>query len=273
MATAAGGYGASVPDPTDTTPADATSTGFGSFDELSQFGVPPALAQLQVRWGGTRDIAKVPSAGFATPMIPGRAEPVTHTYQKAVESLYKQTPDQIGDLQLQLVAGGFMGKNPTFVEKAPDKKTRDTWDEILKIAMRSDKTPFEVIQGGIDANGGLEEGLKRHAPGGTTAQKPDIPLTHPDDIRMVAKAASQKVLGKGWDKAKLDAFVQTYQAMEKGEGAAKQGSGAVVTNAPSMEASAEAEARRSNPVAAGATDWDHAASMMMDAFKTLGGGG
>lgn len=275
----AGTYGGSaVPDPTDTTNADNTTAPvFGSFDDLSEYGVAPALANLNVMW--KRNVPQPVMADEKTgkgevPAYPARTDPnrlgpLNHTYQESVRALYKLKSEEVGGLQTRLIAGGFMGKNPTYVANAPDKKTRDTWDEILKMAMRSDKTPDEVIQDAIDANGGMDEGLKKYGPGATAVA--DVHLTHPDDIRMVAKQISTKTLGRGWNNQQLDAFVKTYQAMQSQAGQAARDSGATIVNAPSLEASAEAEARRQNPTAAGAADADGIMQMVTKAFSILGG--
>lgn len=278
----AGTYQPGVPDPTDTTsdtaPVGSTLT---DFDDLTMFGVSPNLANLQVLWKrGTKTPIMADTPGGEVPALKSDATGVHpriedsnefQTFERLSQSLYRDLgPDQIGDLQLRMIAGGFYGKNPDYIAKSPDKKTYGVWQDVLKQAMRSGKTPDEVLDEAIQANGGLEEGLSRFGVSrqGTLA---DIPLTHPDDIRMVAKEVSRRVLGKGWGEDQLAKFVQSYQSMETQEGRAAQGSGATVQKAPSLEGAVEAEARRQNPVAAGATDWDGAAQMMLKAFQTLGG--
>lgn len=268
-----GSYNTSVPDPTDTSTADPSA--LSNFDQLtsddsSQYGVSPAIANIPVPWG-VKKVPAVPSAGWATPAIPEHEAPDTMSYQDSAKWLYGQKPELIGQLQQSLVAGGFMGKNPQYVPNAPDKKTFAVWNDILKQSMRSGKTPQDIINAAINDNGGLEEGLKKYggpAPG-TIA---DIHLTHPDDIRMVAKQVSTKTLGRGWSNEQLDHFVKTYQSMQTQAGQASRGSGATVVNAPDIGAAAEAEARRQDPTAAGAADADNIMQMVMQGFKTLGGG-
>lgn len=267
-------YTAGVPDSSDTDSTAAASPGFASFDELSQFGVSPNLATVPINFA--RRKVKVPEG---VPALPGGQvkgpfeyeETDKLEYEQAVRYLYGKTPEAVGDLQLGMAAAGFYGKNPYFTPKAPDKETNTAWNEVLQIAMRTGKTPDEIISEGIEANGGMEEALKKHnmSGAGTLA---DVPLTNPDDLRMVAKEVSRKVLGRGWDEKALNAFVQTYQAQETAAKQAAQASGATYTQPASIEAAAEAEARRSNPVAAEATDWDNAAQMLIKAFDTLGGG-
>lgn len=198
-------------------------------------------------------------------------ETETHSYFEATNWLYDQyATDNEGfsKVQLQLAAAGFMGKNPNYTPGTPDDPTQASWSEVLKIAAASDKTPFEILDEAIERKGGMDAALKK----ANVAQKPDIPLTHPDDIRQVAREMSRKTLGKGWNEKQLNAFVASYQAQEAAAGNIKQGSGVTYTRPPSMEAAAEAEARRQNPVEAGATDWDNAAQMIMKAFSVLGGG-
>lgn len=275
----AGGYQPGVPDPTDTSSADNASvpTGVVNFDDLTQFGVSPNIANIPVPF---RRVAPKPmmmdvAPGVEAPAIPGRNIPGSDienlSYEDAVRYLYGKDPDSLQELQLAMAAGGFYGTKPNFIDKTPDTSTRKSWDQVLQISMRTGKTPEEVIQGAVDANGGLEGGLKKHglSSSGSTA---DIPVTHPDDIRMVAKEMSRKILGKGWNDAQLEKFVQSYQSMEQAEGTAAQAQGARYTKAPSVQAAVEEEARRQNPAAAGATDWDNAAQTIMKAFHTLGGG-
>lgn len=195
-------------------------------------------------------------------------------YQEAMMSMYKSDPESLSGLQKELAAGGWMGKNPNFIDKAPDDVTRNAWDEVLRAAIGSGRTVKEIMDEAIEANGGLEEGLKKFGIGGDgDREQSDISVTHPDDIRMTAKEVSRKVLGKSWSNTQIDAFVKAYQAQEIGAGTAARADGATYTQPASMEAAAEAQARRSNPAQAGATDWVNAGNLIIEAFKTLGGGG
>jgi hypothetical protein len=269
---------AGVPDPADTgssTDASGALAPGANYDDLSMLGVPSSLQNIEIPWG-TQPVAKVPSAGFATPMIPAHEGPRKYTYENAVRYLYGEAtnnPSNFSQIQLTMAAGGFMGKTPAINPGTPDDETRNAWNEVLRVSMRTGKTPDEVMQDALDANGGLDKGLAARGLGPNAAKSAqDIGLTHPDDIRAVAKKVSMQVLGKGWDAKKLDSFVQSYQAMESAQGQAAQGKGATVTQAPSMESAAESAARASDPVAAGGTDWDNAAKMMLEGFKQLGGG-
>jgi hypothetical protein len=299
----AGSYAASqVGDPSDTTDTSEAGTapaGFGSFDDLSQFGVPPALANIPVPWGVGQDAsaaAKTPtttlktgvlgtvfqgvnlptsSAGQPQQIVTGGKVYDTQSYDQAIRAIYSPdlTASDLASLQNAMAAGGFMGKNPYFIPGQPDTKyTIPTWINIVKQAMRQGISPQDILQQGVDAQGGLEAGLAKFAPN-TTGSVANINLTHPDDIRMVAKQTSMKVLGQGWNSQQLDQFVKTYQAMQVQDQSVPSGTGAVTTNAPSLQAAAEEEARRSNPVAAGATDWDNAAQQMLRVFQMLGNTG
>jgi hypothetical protein len=268
-----GSYNTGVPDPTDTSTADPSA--LSNFDQLtsddsSQYGVSPAIANIPVPWARVPAMADSPDGG-EVPAYPSRQTLQTQTYQDSMRGLYALKGEQVGNLQQRMLAAGFMGRNPDYVANAQDTKTHDTWDKILKQAMRSGRTPDEILTDAINANGGLEAGLKRFG-GPAPGTLSDIHLTHPDDIRMVAKQVSTKTLGRGWSNEQLDHFVKTYQAMQSQAGRAAQGSGATVTNAPDIGAAAEAEARRQDPTAAGATDADNIMQMVMQSFKTLGGG-
>lgn len=267
-----GSYNTSVPDPTDTSTADPSA--LSNFDQLtsddsSQYGVSPAIANIPVPWSRSQAMADSTS-GKEVPAYPARDAVQTQTYQDSMRALYGLKGEQVGSLQQRMLAAGFMGRNPDYVANAPDTKTHDTWDKILKQAMRSGRTPDEILTDAVNANGGLEAGLKKFG-GPQPGTVADIHLTHPDDIRMVAKQVSTKTLGRGWSNEQLDHFVQTYQAMQTQAGQAARGSGATVVNAPDIGAAAEAEARRQDPTAAGAADADNIMQMVMQGFKTLGG--
>jgi hypothetical protein len=269
-------YVPGLPDPSDT-------GGLASFDELQSLGVSANLADIEVPW--ERKIVKRTRPAVA--MGPGaeRAAPgegyaeypelQKTKYTDAINWLYDtyaNRNDEFSTVQLHIAAAGFMGKSPNYTSGTPDELTRNAWDEILQIAMASDKTPFEILDEAIERQGGLDEALAKKNLSAAGRIRPDISLTHPDDIKQMAREISRKTLGKGWGEEELNRFVASYQAQERAAGAAAQESGAIITAPPSLEASVEAEARRRNPVAAEATDWDNAAQMMMQAFKILGGG-
>lgn len=251
------------------------------FGMLRATGVNELDANIEVPWERTTptpvmaDTKEGEILAYPHRNIPG-SELKKETYTRATNWLYDQyanVNDNFTNLQHKMAAAGFMGKNPNYTQGTPDSLTQGAWDEILKIAVASDKTPQEIINEAIERDGGLEAASKKHNISGTGQAKADIRLTHPDDIKQMAREMSRKTLGKGWNEQQLSAFVASYQAQERAEGQAAQGSGATVTNAPSIGAAAEAQARRQNPTAAGATDWDNAAQMMMQAFRVLGGGG
>lgn len=248
-----------------------------SFDDLQSLDVSANMADLQVPW------ERVDTPGQKSLGARGTEVVTTGTYKQlkktkytdAVNWLYDKYAndnDSFSQVQLGMAAAGFMGKNPNFTPGTPDDPTRNSWNEILQIALASDKTPMEIIDEAIERNGGMDAALKKHNVSGGGRAKPDIQLTHPDDIRMTAKEVSRKVLGKGWDQRQLDAFVASYQAQEAASQGAAQGEGVTYTQPASLQAAAEAQARKQNPVAAGATDWDNAAQMIMKAFDVLGGG-
>lgn len=265
MATTAGSYG--VPDPADAGAADAfsTSAGFSNFDELTQSGVSPALANIPVPFTYVESDAPAGERSVKTKVLQ------TQPYQDAVNSLYGRDAESTMQLQQQLQAGGFFGKNPYYIPGQPDPKyTAPIWKNVITQAMREHRTPGEIIQDAIDANGGLEAGLKAHPYSGTAAGSvQQTPLMHPDDIRQVAKEISVKVLGRGWNNKQLDHFVQTYQAMQS------QAGNAVGTyqNAPSVEAAATSEAERSDPGMAQATKGEGVMDMVIKSFQNLGGTG
>lgn len=244
----------------------------GDMSTWTATGVSSMEAMIQVPWKRTKNPRGETNPGQG----PMEYETEHLAFDQATNWLYDQYANNnelFSRTQLSMAAAGFMGKNPNYTPGTPDIPTQNSWSEILKIAAAADKTPGEVLEEAIERAGGMDAALKKHNISGTGTVKPDIRVTHPDDIMMTAKEVSRRVLGKGWDDAQLRNFVAAYQAQETAEGAAAQSSGARYTAAPSVEAGVEAAARRQNPVAAGATDWDNAAQMIMKAFSALSGGG
>jgi hypothetical protein len=236
---------------------------------LSQYGVSPALAKIPVPFYKAPAMMDV-SPGVEAPVPGGRVDIQTVDYQDAIKSLYGQTAESLTDLQTKMQAGGFFGKTPYYIPGQPDPKyTAPVWKNIITQAMRQNKTPGDIIQEAIDAGGGLEAGLKKNPfSGGPGDSVQQVPLMHPDDIRQVAKEISVKVLGRGWNNAQLDHFVKTYQSMQSAAGNAT----GTYTNAPSVAAAAEVEAQRSDPGMAAATQGAGVMDMVLNSFKTLGGG-
>jgi len=257
---------------------DASDSTMTSFDQLTAQGISYNEAAIQVPWErvdapgqkmlGGREGEVVQTAGFKKLNKVGYYDANNWLFDR-----YANDNPQFSNMQQKLAAAGFMGKNPNFTQGTPDTLTQGAWQEVLKIASASDKTPFEIIDDAIERQGGFDEALKKHNVGRNGQVVPDISLMHPDDIKMTAKAVSRQVLGIGWDDAQLDRFVASFQAQQKAAQAAAQGSGATYTDAPSVQAAAAEAARNQNPVAAEATDWDNAANMMQEAFKMLSGGG
>lgn len=265
MATTAGSYG--VPDPADTgssTDAFSTSAGFSDFDELTQFGVSPALSAIPVPFAWVDEDTPGGEKSVKARVLQ------TQPYQDAVRSLYGRDAESTMTLQQQLQAGGFFGKNPYYIPGQPDPKyTAPVWKNVITQAMREQKTPQEIIDAAIEANGGLDAGIKAHPYSGTGAGAvQQTPLMHPDDIRQVAKEISVKVLGRGWNNKQLDSFVQTYQSMQSAAGNAV----GTYQNAPSVEAAATTAAERSDPGMAQATKGEGVMDMVLKSFSNLGGG-
>lgn len=279
----AGTYGG-VPDSEDTGGSSSTNAGapFGSFDDLNEYGVSPSIADQKIIWKKNPPKPVMATDAKTGKEVQGMTSDASGvrkletnmneelSYAESVRYLYGIDSEKVGDLQLRLAAGGWFGKNPNFVPRTPDSKTRTVWDNVLKTSMRTNKTPDEIIQESIDAEGGLEEGLKKHNVDGSAATQPkSVLVTHPDDIRRIAKEISTKTLGRGWNNEQLDKFVTAYQAMDRASGEA-EGTRAA---APSVEAAAEAAARRDNPLQAQAMDANNVMSMVIKSFGILGGSG
>lgn len=277
----AGGYQGGVPDPADTSAPAGSEPTFGSYDDLNEYGVAPALADFTIIWERRAPEPMMTSGKEPGSLVPAMESDATgtrprmkdmnvqRTYAESVRALYGLQPEQLGQLQLRLAAGGFFGENPSYVPNVPERKTFSVWDNVLKTAMRTGKTPDEVIDEAVEANGGLDEGLKKRGIGDSLNKPKSVLVTHPDDIRRIAKEISTKTLGRGWNNEQLDKFVQAYQAMDQASGEA-EGTRAAP---PSVEAAAEAAARRDNPLQAQAMDANNVMAMVIKSFANLGGAG
>src|ERR1044072_4476920 len=113
----AGGYQAGVPVPSDTTSTDASiaGTGLTDFDDLSMYGIPDKLANLNVMFRrGEKKRVMMDTLSGEKPAYPERYNDTSefHTFERMSQSIYRDLgPDQLGSLPLRLIATGFFGQN------------------------------------------------------------------------------------------------------------------------------------------------------------------
>ena len=205
----------------------------------------------------------------------------TDTVRNARKSLYRKPPGELRDLQRRLWEGGFYDTSLSWEDIRQndyDMDTEQAWDRAIKRAAAfydadRELTVDEVIDMARLNQSEAEKAGKGRS-GGAGRAPLTVQLTHPEDIRTAAMKISRNTLGRGWSEDQISRFVATYQSMERAAQTSQYGAaqgGGTTTREMSLESAVEAEARKGDPVAAGATDMVGAYDMILKAFQTLGG--
>jgi hypothetical protein len=208
----------------------------------------------------------------------------TDTVGNYKKDYYRKAPGELGPLKRRLWEGGFYDASISWEDVRQndyDEETNQAWARAVKRAAAfydagKKLTVDEVIDMAAANMSDEEKASGKRSGSGQGRPGLSVELTHPDDIKTTAMKVSARTLGKGWSDDQLNRFVATFQAMERSQqanqyAATGQGGG-TYTGAPNMEAQIEKEARRQDPVAAGATDYVNAYSMIIKAFQSLGSG-
>jgi len=224
--------------------------------------------------------------GWSSGYGPEEEQDETDTVGNFKKEYYRKPPGELGQLKRRLWEAGMYDASVNWEDIRQndyDDDTRDAWgralgraaafydagrkltvDEVIEMARQDAMTEEERLSG------------KRSTTSGPPRDRLSVRLTHPDDIKTEAMKVSAKILGRGWSEDQLNRFVATFQSMERAAQAQQYGAtgeaGGTYTAAPDMATAAENEARRQDPVAAGATDYVGAYNMILEAFQTLGAG-
>ena len=210
-----------------------------------------------------------PTPHPAAAMGPGAEAQIRHSLPLAqtIQGFYNLPEASRSDLQKRLLSGGFYTSTNNLIGGQPDNDSVAAYANAARRSVLTGKTLDETIE---EAAGSVDPSTvdKLLGPGGAAKKgaPATITLANPDDIRATAMKVSRDVLGQGFSAAQLDHFVQTFQGLQTAY--AKSG-----TQAPSLTAAAEREARTVNPQAAGATDMASAYDLLTQAMSQLGGKG
>lgn len=192
----------------------------GSGDAV--WGVPADKMNLPVLWGrGGTVLAGGESRG------PGIDIPhsyrldtfadTTKTYVESLREFYNFDSDQLKMIQTAMYGLGMLPKNwnPGLLGNNNDPDSISGWKTVVQTALQSDKTIWEVLQGGLAAaakgggGGGRGGGGRQRAP-------LQIRYSSPDDLKAAARAAAQDTLGYVPQDDFLDDFVKLYHGLEAG---------------------------------------------------------
>lgn len=273
---------------------------------LSKYGLTPEDLQMGAAYGDDEDSMKVYKRTVKKGATPGHLnmaggllgvnlrepwvggsegtdEDETDTVGNYKKDYYRRAPGELSTLKRRLWEGGFYDQSIDWEDIRQgdyDDETRDAWHRAVKRAAAfydSGKklTVDDVIDMAAEGLTDEERASGKHK-GSKGRPGLSVVLTHPDDIKTQAMKVSARVLGKGWSEDQLNRFVATFQAMERSaqanEYAATGQAGGTFTKAPDIETAVAKEARASDPVAAGATDYVNAYNMILKGFQSLGAG-
>lgn len=136
--------------------------------------------------------------------------------------IYSFTPQRLSYLQRSLVAAGLLDPEDIeaygYVGPAGTDSTFDAYERAMEFA---NQAGYDTVDQALIS---LQSGRYGTGPGGTRGQAAGsgggrLPsqISNSDDLRRVFRAAVIDELGRGWDDGRIDAMVNTYQAMERGQ--------------------------------------------------------
>lgn len=236
---------------------------FASSDSDPIWGLSADKAQLPVLWErGSQPYS------YTKPMRPGDDElplrtinvtggdNTTKTYTESLREFYNFQPEQLRQIQTAMWGLGLLPSrwNAGLLGNNNDKDSFAAWKDVVQIAVQSEKTVWEVLQGGLSpealkGRGGSGGGRGR---GGGSGRAPlQIRYSNPDDLKTAATAAAQDTLGYVPQGDFLDDFVKLYQGMEAGAQRKAYGGGSF-TEPGNAQVQATKLAKKQNQTAADA---------------------
>lgn len=142
--------------------------------------------------------------------------------------IYSMTPDEIAAMQRGLVRAGLLDPDDIqafgYVGPAGTRGTGDAtywaYTSLLEFANQAGySTASEALRAlqthGYGTGPGGTIGGARSGGGGGGGLPARV--SNADDLRRVFRASVIDTLGEGWTESQIDAMVQTYQAMERGQ--------------------------------------------------------
>ena len=191
--------------------------------------------------------------------------PVAPTFFEGSEYsfVYGMRPDALAALQAQLSQIGLLDPDsysPGFAGGGNDP-TLEAIRVVMSFANRAGyRTVTDALrayeQGGFGAVG--SQGYQ-----GAASQRMAAPVSNPDDLRAVFRAAVIDTLGTGWSEAQINAMVEDYQAHERAYNSqVAAGETAPEEQLPSAETFAVNAAKAEAPVDAQGQDFLGAAGAL-----------
>lgn len=165
----------------------------------------------------------------------------------------QMSPDQIADLQRQMVAAGLIRPGQRVGVGVWDDTSIDGFYRLLAYANQSGITwqsALKKIQSGsqgafeVDENGNLVP-----AGGGASTQIPTR-TTPSEELTQVFRRAVIDTLGQGWSEEQIASMVSSYQGMEidrQRQAIAAEGTTQNIEGVPSPEAFAISQAQQADP--------------------------
>lgn len=228
-------------------------------------GAQPEL----VRWSATVPTTNTEDNLARRNERPGTSQIVTQGSQQIAPRYFdgsqflpgSLSPTEVAALQRAMIDAGLM-KNGAAQLGIWDTASVQAYTELLSYANSS----------GIDAKTALARWGDAHKQDPNAGKAPlTIQVTSLDDLRPVIRKAFIDTLGTGISTDQVDALAAQYQQMQAG---AQQQSynasdtGGTVTQAPSVDAFAQAEATKRDPLGA----QEHTALGFIDQFRSMLGG-
>lgn len=243
--------------------AGATTPGYDPA-HLAVWGIDGERAVLPVLW--ERRAVQQPGKSFE--FRPGNPDAglhggpgvmgsdVTKSYLQSLQSFYAFSGDQLKNVQTAMWGLGLLPSNwnPGMLGNNNDKDSADAWKTVVQLAMQSEKTIWEVLQGGmspeaLSGRGGPGRGGGRGA--GARRAPLSIRYSNPEDLKEAARQTALDTIGYVPGDEFLGDFVKLYQGLEAGS-QRKAYAGGNYTDPGNPQVQAQKELREDYSTQAGA---------------------
>lgn len=133
-----------------------------------------------------------------------------------VTFLFSMTPAALAQLQAQLSSAGLLDPDtyqPGFVGGASNDPTMEAVRVVMSYGNRAGYRSFTDAMRSYVESGFGAVGSRDYA--GAEEARLAAPVSNPDDLKRVFRAAVIDTLGAGWSERDIDAMVADYQAHER----------------------------------------------------------
>lgn len=167
--------------------------------------------------------------------------------------LFSLRPDAVAALQSQLTAAGLLDPEayqPGFVGGASNDPTVSAIQVVMSYANRAGYRTVTDALRAYTSSGFGAVGAQGYG-GGAGAKRLPAPVSNPDDLKGVFRAAVIDTLGTGWSDGQINAMVADYQAHERAYNSqVAAGESAPEVQLPSAETFAVTAAKAADPTGA-----------------------